>query len=131
MSIAPTAAAPLATPAAAPDIAGSGGGFAALLSELNPLQYLPVIGTIYRMVTGEHIDPGWRLGGAVVVGALTGGPVGIVTSLIGVGLEELFHHATDEAPATAPPDPAARQAGLAAYAASAAMVGPQDGGGSG
>ena len=76
------------------------------LADLNPLQYLPIVGTIYRAVTGEQIDPAWRIGGAVVTGALIAGPVGVVTSLIGVGLEELFHRVVGDAapPATAVPD---------------------------
>lgn len=53
-----------------------------LLSELNPLQYLPVVGTIYRAVTGDTIPETVREAGSLVVSGLTGGPVGVA---IGVG----------------------------------------------
>jgi hypothetical protein len=117
MSVDAIAAAP---PAAAvpPAAAAPHGPIGFRLADLNPLQYLPIVGTIYRAVTGEQIDPAWRIGGAVVTGALMAGPVGVVTSLIGVGLEELFHRAVgDAAPAAAVPDATVRQQAFAAYAA--------------
>jgi hypothetical protein len=106
-------------PAAAPSVAASaasemGAIFETRLADLNPLQYVPVVGMIYRAITGEHLDPAWRVGGAVVTGVLMGGPVGIVTSLLGVGLEELFHRVIGDT--AAQPDPAAHRQGVAAYA---------------
>ena len=101
-------------------------GFGALLHNLNPLQYMPVVGTIYRLVTGDQPSPEWRLGGAIATGALMGGPLGIITSVIGVGVEELFHRAIGDAePNSSAPDPAlaawpdgaARQKAIAAYVA--------------
>ena len=38
-----------------------------ILSALNPLQYLPVIGTIYRAVTGDQIPELLRRAGSLVV----------------------------------------------------------------
>jgi hypothetical protein len=95
-------------------------GFDGMLSGLNPLQYVPVVGTIYRAVTGDRPEPGWRLGGAAVTGFLMGGPVGVVTSMIGVCLEELFHHALDAASGAGAldglmPDAAVRGSAAAAY----------------
>ena len=55
--------------------------FHAVLSALNPLQYLPVIGTIYRAVTGDTIPDAIRRVGSLIVSALTGGPIGIVINL--------------------------------------------------
>ncbi len=52
------------------------------LSELNPLQYLPVVGTIYRAMTGDTIPDTARMAGSLVVSGLTGGPAGVA---IGVG----------------------------------------------
>jgi hypothetical protein len=52
------------------------------LSELNPLQYLPVVGTIYRAVTGDTIPDTARMAGSLVVSGLTGGPVGVA---VGIG----------------------------------------------
>jgi hypothetical protein len=48
--------------------------FSDLLDIVNPLQHLPVIGTIYRAVTGDEIS----LGARIVGGALYGGPVGVM-----------------------------------------------------
>src|SRR3954454_6719658 len=96
-------------------------GFAGVLAKLNPLQYVPVVGMIYRAITGDRPESAWRLGGAAVAGALMGGPVGVIPSLSGVGLEELFNRAvhaagTVGAPGEAPvPQPAARAIALAAY----------------
>jgi hypothetical protein len=122
MSVDPIAAAPVA--AAVPQPAATSGRlFEFHMADLNPLQYLPIVGTIYRAITGEHIDPAWRLGGAIITGALIAGPVGIVTSLLGIGLEELFHRVVgDAAPADTAPDAAVRKQAVAAYAASTAMV---------
>lgn len=58
--------------------------FADLLDVLNPLQHLPVIGGIYRAITADEISPGARLAG----GALYGGPVGFMSSLINTVVEE-------------------------------------------
>ncbi len=52
------------------------------LSELNPLQYLPVVGTIYRAMTGDTIPDTARMAGSLVVSGLTGGPMGVA---VGVG----------------------------------------------
>ncbi|HVC59998.1 MAG TPA: hypothetical protein VND19_06500 [Acetobacteraceae bacterium] len=50
--------------------------FHAVLSALNPLQYLPVIGTIYRAVTGDQIPEAVRRVGSFIASALIGGPIG-------------------------------------------------------
>ncbi len=66
----------------------SGGmSFGEFLSCLNPLQYVPVVGTIYRAVTGDTIPAPVRAVGALVFSGLTSGPVGIGISL-GVGAVE-------------------------------------------
>ena len=49
--------------------------FSDFLDIVNPLQHLPVIGTIYRAVTGDTISLGARLVG----GALFGGPIGVMS----------------------------------------------------
>jgi hypothetical protein len=71
-----------ATPASAPF------SFHELLSELNPLQYLPVIGTIYRTVTGDTIPESVRVVGSMVVSGLTGGPIGVALNVALLGLEK-------------------------------------------
>jgi hypothetical protein len=82
----------LMVPAQALDItatASSEPGFHTLLSELNPLQYLPVVGTIYRAVTGDTISETARVAGSLVVSGLLGGPVGVVTNLATYAAEKI------------------------------------------
>ncbi len=64
-----------------------GMSFGEILSCLNPLQYVPVVGTIYRAVTGDTIPDGVREAGSLVFSGLTSGPLGLATS-IGVDLAE-------------------------------------------
>jgi hypothetical protein len=55
--------------------------FREVLSALNPLQYIPVVGTIYRAVTGDQIAEPLRRIGTLVVSFLMGGPVGALINL--------------------------------------------------
>jgi hypothetical protein len=57
--------------------------FHQILSALNPLQYIPVVGTIYRAVTGDEIPEPVRRIGSLIASFLMGGPVG---ALINVGM---------------------------------------------
>jgi hypothetical protein len=63
--------------------------FDTLLSELNPLQYLPVIGTIYRALTGDTIPEEARIAGSLVVSGLTGGPVGVAMNVAALAVEKV------------------------------------------
>jgi hypothetical protein len=56
-----------------------GFGFHDFLSAMNPLQYLPVVGTIYRAVTGDVIPEAVRDAGSLLVSGLLGGPIGLIT----------------------------------------------------
>lgn len=58
--------------------------FESLLDVVNPLQQLPVVGSIYRAVTGDTLSTGARLAG----GALLGGPLGFASALLNVMVEE-------------------------------------------
>jgi hypothetical protein len=58
--------------------------FAEILAGLNPLHHLPVVGTIYREATGERINPAMR----VLGGALLGGPLGMLSSLVMAAIDE-------------------------------------------
>lgn len=58
--------------------------FADLLDIVNPLQHIPVIGTIYRRISGDTLDPGARLAG----GALFGGPIGVAVAGLNAALED-------------------------------------------
>jgi len=51
---------------------------------INPLQHIPIVSTLYRQMTGDQIDPGSRVGG----GTLFGGPIGLVSSVINVIVDE-------------------------------------------
>ncbi len=62
---------------------GKSRGFGDLLQALNPLQNLPIVGTIYRELTGETIEPSAR----VVGGFIYGGPIGIASALVNAIVE--------------------------------------------
>jgi hypothetical protein len=70
-----------AGPVAQPAHAESHVTFREVLSALNPLQYIPVIGTIYRAVTGDQIPEPLRRIGTLVASFLMGGPVGALINL--------------------------------------------------
>ena len=68
--------------ALATDVHSHGFTFHQFLSAINPLQYLPVVGTIYRAVTGDAIPEALRDGGSALVSGLLGGPIGLITSIV-------------------------------------------------
>jgi hypothetical protein len=57
--------------------------FGDFLDVINPLQHIPVVSTVYRMITGDEIGMGARLAG----GALYGGPLGFVAAGVVAGFE--------------------------------------------
>ncbi len=83
---------PPALPRAGESPAGSGfqpfgdDGFTFMdfLDIINPMQHLPIISNLYRNWSGDTIDPIPRIGG----GALFGGPIGAIASLINVIINE-------------------------------------------
>lgn len=52
---------------------------------VNPLQHLPVIGTIYRAATGDRLDPVERIAGSTLYGGLWGA----VSAVAGLAFESL------------------------------------------
>ncbi|MDA0305923.1 MAG: hypothetical protein O3B76_06505 [Proteobacteria bacterium] len=54
------------------------------LDIINPLQHIPVIGTLYRQITDDTLDPGSR----VIGGTLFLGPVGTVASVANVLVDD-------------------------------------------
>ena len=70
-------------PGEEPSAAGSEMSFGEFLDVINPLQHLPVVGTIYRALTGDTMSDAARMAG----GALYGGPFGVVGALANVIVE--------------------------------------------
>lgn len=58
--------------------------FKDFLDIINPLQHLPVVGTIYRALTGDKLEPGPR----IIGGTLFGGIGGFVSSLVNAVVED-------------------------------------------
>jgi hypothetical protein len=74
--------------AATPASAQTGDGesfFHHILDVVTPLQHLPVVGTIYRAITGEHIGPIEKIAGD----GLYGGIIGAATSAADVAFEAI------------------------------------------
>jgi hypothetical protein len=63
---------------------GKSRGFGDLLQALNPLQNLPIVGSIYRELTGQTIEPSAR----VLGGFIYGGPIGIASALVNAIVED-------------------------------------------
>ena len=167
MTVRQTAAAPAvadaaAAPAAATTIAPTGGAatnaagsvaaaglkaapdlFHEVLSDLNPLQYIPVVGTIYRAITGDMGSPALRFVASLGTSFAIGGPIGIAITagekLVGIDPErmvldaarQLFHlgHADAASPAPgagAKPQPAGPAAPQLAFAVGSRSVSADD-----
>jgi hypothetical protein len=92
--------------------------FDELLRGLNPLHHLPVVGTIYRAVTGETIAPPLRVLGALAFGGVPGALLTAVLAAVEETrpMERLARAASGlPDPDLPPPDAAARARALAAY----------------
>lgn len=63
----------------------SEGFFGHILDIINPLQHLPVVGTVYRAITGDHIGAFEKIAGDTLYGGLWGA----VTSVADVAFEGL------------------------------------------
>ena len=77
--------APAATATRTADASDGEDFFHRLLDVVNPLQHLPVVGTLYRAATGEHIGPLEKIAGD----ALYGGLWGAATSIADVAFEQI------------------------------------------
>lgn len=58
--------------------------FADILDIVNPLQHLPIVGHIYRAITGDTIKPGAQ----IIGGALFGGGLGLLGASVNVAIDE-------------------------------------------
>lgn len=79
--------APAPNPASTPSKSVSlwskdGFGFKDILDIINPLQHLPVIGSIYRYLTGDEMSGGSRIVGDALYGGPIGFGVGVVSTLL-------------------------------------------------
>ncbi|MEH0071269.1 hypothetical protein V6L77_14515 [Pannonibacter sp. Pt2-lr] len=61
--------------------AGRSLGFRDIVDIINPFQHLPVIGEVYRNVTGDEISDGARHAGHALYGLALGGPLGMAGML--------------------------------------------------
>lgn len=59
--------------------------FGEFLSALNPLHHIPGVSWVYRKLTGETLQPVFR----VLGGLVTGGPIGAIAAAVGALVEEL------------------------------------------
>ena len=59
-------------------------GFADLIDMVNPLHHVPVVGHLYREMTGDEIKPI----GKIMGGAVFGGAIGAASGLVNVIIEE-------------------------------------------
>lgn len=69
---------------AAPDITPPSLSFSEVLDVMNPLHHIPIVGSVYRGLTGDNISPVARIAG----GTLYGGPIGGMSSLAHAAIEE-------------------------------------------
>ncbi len=68
---------------------------------VSPLQFVPVLGMIYRAVTGTTAPPPMQIGASVLSSAALGGPMGVVGTLLLQGAMELARLGPDTSrPAT-------------------------------
>ncbi len=78
-----------------------GMSFKDVLDLVNPLQHIPVVGYVYRKLTGDELAPAVRVAG----GALFGGPLGAALSVAGLVLERGNAAASDdESPGAVAPE---------------------------
>lgn len=67
-----------------------------LIDVINPLQHIPVISSIYRDITGDTIKQSSQITGDIASSALIGGPIGLLTGVLGA----VFEGATGTDPVT-------------------------------
>ena len=60
--------------------------FGDIFDLVNPLHHVPLLGNLYRRITGDVIDPAIRVAG----GALFGGPIGAGFAVASVAVKRAF-----------------------------------------
>jgi hypothetical protein len=91
--------------------------FGDALDIVNPLQHIPVIGWIYREISGDTMGAPASIAG----GALFGGPIGFASAILSAAFESLSGESPEEAVADAILPATARQ-GIAAYGRAASLA---------
>lgn len=76
-------AADLDTPAAPEKEQSDSYDFYDVLDVVNPLHHIPLVGTLYRGITGDEIKPAAQ----IIGGTIYGGPVGAVSSTVNVVIQ--------------------------------------------
>lgn len=80
---APSASPPPQSASSGPPLWSHGSfGFKDLLDIINPLQHLPIIGSIYRYLTGDEPSGGARIVGDTIYGGPIGFGVGVVETML-------------------------------------------------
>ncbi len=75
-----------------------GPSFRDVLDIINPLHHIPVVGNLYRKITGDVIAPAIRVAG----GALFGGPLGAAFAAASVVMQAVVGDDVESATSTAP-----------------------------
>lgn len=79
-------------------------GFLDIIDMVNPLQHIPVVGTIYRAVTGDSIKPIAQIVGGAAFGGIAGAASGVANAIVtaktgkDIGANVLGMVMKDEAP---------------------------------
>lgn len=63
-------------------------GFLDFLDIINPLQHIPIIGNIYRSVTGDNIKPVAKIIGDSIYGGPIGAATGMITTVLAQSHDE-------------------------------------------
>ncbi len=57
-------------------------GFADILDMVNPLQHIPIVGHVYRSVTGDTMKPVAEIVGGSIYGGVTGGAISLANVIV-------------------------------------------------
>ena len=66
-------------------------GFGDVLEAINPLQYVPVVGMIYREITGDDVHPALRIAVSAALSLVFGGPLGLAATMLSTVAGEVLH----------------------------------------
>lgn len=101
---------PIAEPQVKPEAKDDSLGFDDFLDVINPLQHLPIIGTLYRALTGDEISAPAKIAGDTLFGGIYGfiGALGAVAyeGIAGESIEKTVLSLFDGSP---PPTPVVAQ----------------------